>query len=100
MPGHTVGNYLALGATYEYADYSTSDIRINDGGTIDYLGNYYDESHSDEAMKQNIKQSLKGVHTLKLGMEFKPERNWAVRLGYNYVSPMYNTEGLKDGTID
>lgn len=98
--GHTVGNYLALGATYEYADYSTSDIRINDGGTVDYLGNYYDESHSDEAMKQNIKQSLKGVHTLKLGMEFKPERNWAVRLGYNYVSPMYNTEGLKDGTID
>lgn len=98
--GHTVGNYLALGATYEYADYSTSDIRINDGGTIDNWGNYYDESHSDEAMKQNIKQSLKGVHTLKLGMEFKQERNWAVRLGYNYVSPMYNTEGLKDGTID
>lgn len=98
--GHTVGNYLALGATYEYADYSTSDIRINDGGTIDYWGNYYDESHSDEAMKQNIKQSLKGVHTLKLGMEFKPERNWAVRLGYNYVSPMYNKEGYKDGTIN
>ena len=98
--GHTVGNYLALGATYEYADYSTSDIRINDGGTIDYWGNYYDESHSDEAMKQNIKQSLKGVHTLKLGMEFKPERNWAVRLGYNYVSPMYNKEGFKDGTIN
>lgn len=98
--GHTVGNYLALGATYEYADYSTSDIRINDGGTIDYWGNYYDESHSDEAMKQNIKQSLKGVHTLKLGVEFKPERNWAVRLGYNYVSPMYNKEGFKDGTIN
>ena len=51
-------------------------------------------------MKQNIKQSLKGVHTLKLGMEFKPERNWAVRLGYNYVSPMYNKEGYKDGTIN
>mgnify|MGYP004649958943 FL=1 len=98
--GHTVGNYLALGATYEYADYTTSDIRINDGGTIDYWGNYYDESHSDEAMKQNIKQSLKGVHTLKLGVEFKPERNWAVRLGYNYVSPMYNKEGYKDGTIN
>lgn len=98
--GHTVGNYLALGATYEYADYSTSDIRINDGGTVDYWGNYYDESHSDEAMKQNIKQSLKGVHTLKLGVEFKPERNWAVRLGYNYVSPMYNKEGYKDGTIN
>ena len=27
--GHTVGNYLALGATYEYADYSTTKSRIN-----------------------------------------------------------------------
>ena len=36
--GHTVGNYLAIGATYEYADYSTCDIRINDGGEVDEWG--------------------------------------------------------------
>lgn len=98
--GHTVGNYLAIGATYEYADYSTSDIRVNDGGSIDYWGNYYDESHSDEAMKQSIKNSLKGVHTLKLGVEFKPEKNFAVRLGYNYLSSMYDKNGYKNGTIN
>ena len=67
--GHTVGNYLALGATYEYADYTTNDIRVNDGGEVDYWGNYYETSSRDEAMKQNIKNSLKGVHTVKLGME-------------------------------
>lgn len=98
--GHTVGNYLALGATYEYDDYSTDDIRVNDGGDIDYWGNYYESSYSDNAMKQNIKNSLKGVHTLKLGVEFKPEKNWAVRLGYNYLSAMYNKNGYKDGTIE
>ena len=98
--GHTVGNYLALGATYEYADYATDDIRVNDGGDIDYWGNYYESSHSDQAMKQNIKNSLKGVHTLKLGVEFKPEKNFAVRLGYNYLSAMYNKNGYKDGTLN
>ncbi len=98
--GHTVDNYLAFGATYEYADYTTTDIRVNDGGTVDYWGNYYDESYRDEAMKSNIKASLKGVSTLKLGVEFKPERNFAVRLGYNYVSPMFNKNGYKDGTLD
>lgn len=98
--GHTIGNYLAIGATYEYADYSGCDVRINDGGTYDYWGNYYDESHRDEAMKDNIKQVLRGVSTLKLGIEFKPEKNFAVRLGYNYVSPLYSADGYKDGTLD
>lgn len=97
--GHTVSNYLALGATYEYADYSTCDIRVNDGGDYDYWGNYYESSYSDKAMKQNIKQSLKSVHTLKLGLEFKPEKNFAVRLGYNYLSAMYDKQGYKDGSI-
>ena len=98
--GHTVGNYLALGATYEYADYSTNDIRINDGGSYDEWGYYYDNSHSDDAMKRSIKNSLKGVHTVKLGIEFKPEKNFAVRLGYNYLSAMYDKNGYKDGTIE
>ena len=98
--GHTVGNYLALGATYEYADYTTNDIRVNDGGEVDYWGYYYETSSRDEAMKQNIKNSLKGVHTVKVGMEFKPEKNFAVRLGYNYQSAMYNKNGFKDGSLE
>ena len=98
--GHTVGNYLALGATYEYADYTTNDIRVNDGGEVDYWGNYYETSSRDEAMKQNIKNSLKGVHTVKVGMEFKPEKNFAVRLGYNYQSAMYNKNGFNDGSLE
>ena len=40
--GHTVGNYLALGLTYEFEDHSTLDSRINDGGYYnDYYGTYY-----------------------------------------------------------
>lgn len=89
-----------MGATYEYADYSYCDIRVNDGGSYDYWGNYYEETSRDEAMKNNIKSVLKGVSTLKIGAEYKPTRNVALRLGYNYVSPMYNKNGYKDGTLN
>lgn len=98
--GHVIDNCIAVGATYEYADYTSCDIRVNDGGTVDWWGNYYDESHSDRLMKENIKHSLKGVHTLKLGMEYKMLPNLSLRLGYNYVSPMYKSDGFKDGTLN
>lgn len=99
--GHTVGNYLALGATYEFSDYGGSDIRINDGGYYDeYWGTYYESSSSDEVMNDHMKETLKAVSTLKLGAEFKPVENVAVRLGYNYVSPAYSKTGFKDGSLN
>ncbi len=98
--GYTVGNYLALGATYEYSDYGTCDARINDGGYTDYWGDWIDTSSRDQAMKSNIESSLKGVSTVKIGAEFKATPEFAVRLGYNYVSPLYNKDGFKDGSID
>lgn len=98
--GYTVGNYLALGATYEYADYGTCDARINDGGYTDYWGDWIDTSTRDEAMKQNIESSLKGVSTFKVGAEFKATPEFAVRLGYNYISPLYNKDGFKDGSLN
>lgn len=98
--GHTVGNYLAIGAGYEYADYSSMDTRVIDGGYYDdWFGYYYDESSSDKAMNRHTEKTLKGVSTVKLGMEFKPDPMLAVRFGYNYVSPMFKKDGFKDGTI-
>ncbi|MGM9779528.1 MAG: OmpP1/FadL family transporter [Prevotella sp.] len=94
--GHTVGNNLALGLSYEYADYSTADTRVIDG--YDYYGN--EDSYSEYATNQHTKNTLKGVSTLKLGAEFKPDPSLAVRLGFNYVSPMYDKNGIKDGTLD
>ena len=98
--GHTVGNFLALGASYEYADYAHLDTRVKTGGYYDYwYDDYYEESESDVAMNDHTKQTLKGVSTLKLGLEYKPDPSIAVRFGYNYVSPMYKADGFKDGTI-
>ena len=97
--GHTVGNYLALGFTYEYQDYTNIDNRINDGGYYDEWGGYYDNSNSDEAMNRDTELNLKGVHTLKFGAEVKPIPELAIRLGYNYVSPQFKDNAFRDQSI-
>ena len=51
-------------------------------------------------MKRNTESSLQGVHTLKVGAEFKPIPELAVRLGYNYVSAAYQDKGVRDMTLD
>lgn len=98
--GHTIGTNVALGATYEYSKYSALDNRVIDGGYYDYYGDYQEDSSSDHLMNECTEFCLKGVHTVKLGAEFKVTPQLALRAGYNYVSPKYNLEGYKDGTID
>jgi len=98
--GTTVGRSLAIGAVYEYTDYGNIDSRINTGEGYDDWGYYYDNSESDVNMNDLTEVTLKGVHTLKLGIELKPEENWAIRLGYNFVSPMYDKDGFKDGSVE
>jgi len=97
--GHTVGNYLALGATYEYENFSNINSRVNDGGYYNYYGEYYESSTADKNMNAHTKEVLKGVSTLKLGVEYKPVSNVALRMGYNYVSAMYDKDAQKDPGI-
>ena len=98
--GHTIGNNLALGATYEYEDYANINSRVNDGGYFDYYyGDYYESSTADKNMNAHTKEVLKGVSTLKLGVEYKPVSNVALRMGYNYVSAMYDKDAQKDPGI-
>ncbi|MBO5633125.1 MAG: hypothetical protein J5965_29045 [Aeriscardovia sp.] len=99
--GHTVGNFLALGAVYEYADYGATNPRIKTGDYDDwYPETYYSSSTRDDAMKDHTENTLKGVSTLKLGVEVKPIPELALRAGYNYVSPMYKKDGFKDAYLD
>lgn len=99
--GHTVDNVLALGVTYEYADYGSMDSREKDGSYYDsWYGDYYETSSSDKSMNRHTERTLKGVHTLKVGGEVKVTPHLAVRAGYNYLSGMYDmNDGYKDGTI-
>jgi hypothetical protein len=94
--GHTIGKNLALGATYEFSDYGASQNRVKDGQ--DDWG--YEDSYKDNVMKQNTEDVLKGVSTLKVGLEYKPIPELALRAGYNYISAAYAENGVRDQTLD
>ena len=80
--GHNVGNFLALGAEYEYQDYSSIKFKYDGGGNIPYI-------NSTSSM-------LKGVHTLRLGAEYRIVPEFAFRLGYNIQSASFKEEAYKD----
>lgn len=81
--GYTIGSSVALGAEYEYQDYSTSKL------------SYYDDvSMRDE--NSMIKDYLKGVSTLRLGAEIKLVPEFAIRAGYNYSGAAYKNDAYKD----
>ena len=98
--GHTIGNFLALGASVTYADYASVDNRYIDGEYVDYYGDTHETSASDKVMNSHAKRTLNGVATVKLGMEYKLLPQVAVRAGYNYVSPAYKKDAFKDGTLN
>ena len=98
--GHTFGKKVAIGATYEYADYSAIKNRIVEGTYINYYGDESLQTSKDYQMNSNTEQALKGVSLLKLGMEIKPVPELAIRIGYNYQSAIYNKEGFKSPSID
>jgi long-subunit fatty acid transport protein len=98
--GHTIGNFLALGASYEFVDYTTNDMRTITGRGYDWDGYYHEQSSSDREMKRLTQNTLRGVSTVKVGAEFKVSPQVALRAGYNYVSPMYKENGVRDQTIE
>lgn len=83
--GHTVGKVLAIGAEYEYSDPSTAHYSSVDGADREYFSN----------QNRLTKQTLRGQHTLKAGLEVKPVDFYSLRLGYNYVSSPFKSGAFR-----
>ncbi len=81
--GYTAGSSFAIGAEYEYQDYS---------------GMHFSFSNGDEMNWENstAKEMLKGVSTFRVGAEFKVVPEFALRLGYNYSSTAFKDNAYKD----
>ena len=99
--GHTIDQFVALGAGLEYADYSSIDTREITGDYYDsWTRTYSRSSTSDREMNHHTERTLKGVVTAKVGAEVKLDKSMSLRFGYNYMSPMYKESGMKDFDVD
>lgn len=83
--GYTVGNYLALGAEYEYEDYSSMKFKSPEG---------YEEDMGFE--NNQVGLNMKGVSTFRLGAEYKPISAFSLRAGYNFTTAAYKNDALKE----
>lgn len=75
--GTTLSGMVALGAEYEYADYSSAKVKDPDGVNL-------------EVTNEEIGINLKGVHTLRLGIETRISSAFSIRAGYNYSTALFN----------
>ncbi len=82
--GYTIGTALALGAEYEYQDYSSMKFKDQEG---------YSETFEYE---NSTTPMMKGVSTIRLGAECKVIPQFALRAGYNYTSAIFNNDAYKD----
>lgn len=96
----TISNKMAIGVTYTFEDYSTMKSKIRDEDYINDWGERWRSSKNDSYMNRHTENSLKGVSTLKVGLELKPTQSIAIRAGYNYVTPMYKEDAERKSTID
>lgn len=83
--GHTIGNYIAIGAEYGYSDISTAK----------YSSNGWDNDTYFRNINEITKSTLQSQHTLKLGMEVKPSDELSVRVGYNYISSPFKSDAYR-----
>ncbi len=84
--GGTIGTGIALGAEYEYMDYSSARLKNTDGYEDSYMA----------TQNSYIREDLKGVHTLRIGAEFKIAPEFSLRAGYNYSTALYNKTAYKE----
>lgn len=82
--GYTVGSSLAIGAEYEFQNYSSMEFRDSQG-----YSDLFEYENSTTPM-------MKGVSTFRVGLEYKVIPQFAFRAGYNYRSAIFNEDAYKD----
>ena len=79
-----------LSADYEMTDYSAMRFR----SAIDYDTNF-------DSLNSEIRDCMGKSHMVRLGAEFKPTRQFAVRAGYNFTTiPEYQYSGTMKTTLN
>ncbi len=99
--GQTIGQKFAWGLEYEYANYSKTKMGYPAYDYNDPDRSQFRTADWDVAMNQLTAATLKGQNTLRLGVEVKPIRQFAIRAGYNLISSRFNEQvGFDQYSID
>ncbi len=80
--GTTFGRALAVGAEYEFVNYSSARLEYEDG-------------YEMAEQTQYISEDLKGIHTLRLGLEARVLPSFSLRAGYNYQTAGFHDAAYK-----
>lgn len=80
--GTIVGGIMALDAEYEFENYSATKLQDTEG--IELNG------------QSAIKETLKGVHSFRVGMETKVSSAFSVRAGYHFRSTPITSDAFKN----
>lgn len=80
--GTIVGGIMALDAEYEFENYSATKLQNAEG--VELNG------------QSAIKETLKGVHSFRVGMETKVSSAFSVRAGYHFRSTPITSDAFKN----
>lgn len=79
--GYTIGADVALGLEYEYANRASGKLKDLDGYEL--------------GQTEDINAMMKGVHTLRVGAEFKLAPEFSFRVGYNHITAPLKSDAFK-----
>ena len=82
--GTTIGGKFAIDAEYQLQDFSTVRFRDIDGYSAMF------------SFENSTRHMMRAVHQIKVGAEIKPIPEFAIRLGYNYATSVFNEDSFKD----
>lgn len=80
--GTIVGGIMALDAEYEFENYSATKLQNAEG--VELNG------------QSAVKETLKGVHSFRVGMETKVSSAFSVRAGYHFRSTPITSDAFKN----
>ncbi|MBB3186483.1 OmpP1/FadL family transporter [Microbacter margulisiae] len=80
-----IGQKGLISFDYEYADYSTMKLRDQNNDAFAF-----------NTENQDISNMMQGVSTYKIGGEYRINKNLAVRLGYNYITPATKSNAVRN----
>ena len=88
---YTIGAYAAIDVDYEYAMYNRTRVGYDEGGYYDR----FSSTISDRDLNAFTRNQMHGVHSLKVGAEFKLAPELALRIGYNVYSNAFKSDAYR-----